>query len=68
MLRQRTTEYFGAKELPAADERPVIRNNLEFDNRGVDRIAAKIFRGMDVKGKGDCLSKEDLKEWTKAIL
>ena len=65
---QRTTQYFGEKEILPNGEKPNIRNDLEFDNRGIDRIASKVFHGMDSKGKGNNLTKDDLKLWTQAIM
>ena len=69
----RHTEYFGQREKlddMAKIEVNKIRNNLEFDEIGVENIAQKVFNGM--KGwrpnpKGE-LSRDDLRKWTQAIM
>ena len=68
MEKVKTTPYFGSRTILEEHDRPVIRNDLAFDKQACDRIASKIFDGMDINKKGGTLSKDDLLKWTKAIL
>ena len=65
-MQKQTTLYFGEKELPLFPQ-PRIASNLEFDKAAVDRIAQKVFDGMD-NHKTGVLTKDDMRRWTQAIM
>ena len=62
------TEYFGRKDkMEPGQMQKRIKNNLEFDDEGINRIAERVCVGIDKNNKG-FITKEDFRSWTKFIL